>query len=297
MPGVLSSTFIRTVPTTTRLHVSGPATKGLKFARFPHFPPSLHTARLYSTADAPSVKPRSLLRRFVGFASIAVFTFSAGYAFRTYRSAIGMMTLSIPTDEETLTAFTPSDEFTQQVEDHIQNHPLTVSLREDPAYTASRPHLKVPEKIRLRNLTAGTLSNPQGIVVPPLVFYNKETSTMVSLFYLGPSVSGHPGIVHGGLLATLLDEGMGRCAFQVLPNKVGVTANLNVDYRRPAMANKYFVMRGRVAKSEGRKAWIEAHIETLPEEGQEPEVLVEARSLFVEPKGAAAMGTFYKFSE
>ena len=83
---------------------------------------------------------------------------------------------------------------------------------------------------------------------------------------------------------------MGRCAFPVLPNKVGVTANLNVDYRRPAMAESYFVMRAQVVKHEGRKAWVEARIETLPEEeGQEPQVLVEAKSLFIEPKVAAAM--------
>ncbi|RDW76461.1 PaaI family thioesterase [Aspergillus mulundensis] len=199
-----------------------------------------------------------------------------------------------PTDEETLTMFTPSDELSQKVEKHIQNHPLFVSLREDPAYVQSRPYMKIPEKIRDRSLTAGTLSNSGGIVVPPTAFYNNDTNTLVTFFYLGSRVSGHPGIVHGGFLATLLDEGMGRCAFPVLPSKVGVTANLNVDYRRPAMANSYFVMRAQVTKSEGRKAWVEARIETLPEEGQEPDVLVEAKSLFIEPKNAS-MAPLHKF--
>ena len=234
-------------------------------------------------------QPRSRLRRFLGFASIATFAVTVGFLLGAAGKYRNIMTLPIPTDEETLVAFTPSDELAQSVEEHIRNHPLSVSLREDPAYTESRPYLKIPEQIRSRSLTAGTLSNSKGIVVPPVVFNNKETNTLVSIFYLGPNVSGHPGIVHGGFLATLLDEGMGRCAFPVLPNKVGVTANLNLDYRRPAMANSYFVMRAQVVKSEGRKAWIEAHIETLPEEGQEPVVLVEAKSLFVEPKQAAAL--------
>ncbi|KAL4872803.1 hypothetical protein BDV12DRAFT_161561 [Aspergillus spectabilis] len=290
------STLIRTVSTTTRLHVSCPSTKGLKFARFQHLRPSLSVQRPYSTVGPTNIninpKPRSRLFRFFGVIIITTFGFYTGFAYK----AKSIMTVPVPTDEETLTGFIPVDELTQKIEDHIQNHPLSVSLREDPAFTGSRPYLKIPEKIRTRSLTAGTLSNPQGIAVPPLVFCNKETSSMISLVYLGPNVSGHPGIVHGGLLATLLDEGMGRCAFLALPNRVGVTANLNIDYRRPAMADSYFVMRAQVVKSEGRKAWVEARIETLPEEGQEPEVLVEARSLFIEPKHAAKIPNLHKFA-
>lgn len=214
-------------------------------------------------------------------------SFSAGWAINSAVNIWDIMTITIPTDEETLNAFTPQDGFAQKVEDYIRNHPLSTSLHEDPAYVGSRPYLKIPEKLRQRNLTAGTLSNSEGIVVPPLTFCNQETNSLVSIGYLGPNVSGHPGIVHGGLLATLLDEAMGRASFLVLPNKVGMTANLNVNYRRPAMANSYIVIRAQVVKSEGRKAWVEARIETLPEEGQEPEILVDATSLFVEPKQAA----------
>ncbi|KAL2872020.1 PaaI family thioesterase [Aspergillus lucknowensis] len=299
MPGTPASTLIRAVSTTPRVPVSCLSAKGSKSARLHHFSQSLLSPqRAFSTADSPSVnrRPRSYFRRILGFTAIAAFSFTAGFFYQFFTSTNRIMTVPIPSDEETLSAFTPTDEFTEKVEDHINNHPLTQSLREDPAYTGSRPYLKIPEKIRARNLTAGTLSNSEGIVVPPLVFCNKETGSLVSIIYLGPSVSGHPGIVHGGLLATLLDEGMGRCAFLVLPNKVGVTANLNVDYRRPAMASNYFVMRAQVVKSEGRKAWVEAHIETLPEEGQEPEVLVEAKSLFIEPKAAASMPNLHKFA-
>jgi uncharacterized protein (TIGR00369 family) len=202
-----------------------------------------------------------------------------------------MMTVTLPTDEETLTAFAPPDEFSQTVDEYIRNHPLTVSLRENPAFTESRPHLKIPEALRARNLTAGTLAGPEKIVVPPYIFSEEGGKSLVSIFYLGPSVCGHPGIVHGGLLATLLDEAMGRCCFPALPNKVGVTANLNIDYRRPAMAENYVVLRAETVKVEGRKAWVEARIETLPEDGKEPQVLVEAKSLFVEPKQAAVCST------
>ncbi|KAL5339802.1 HotDog domain-containing protein [Aspergillus crustosus] len=288
------STLLRTVSTATKLRVSCLSRKGLTFARFQHFPSFLSVQRPYSTIDITSInpKPRSRIARFFGVIFLTTLGFTAGFAYKVN----SIMTVEVPTDEETLTGFIPADELTQNIEDHIQNHPLAVSLREDPAFDGSRPYLKIPEKIRTRSLTAGTLATPKGIAVPPLVFCNEETKNMVSLLYLGPNVSGHPGIVHGGLLATLLDEGMGRCAFLALPNKVGVTANLNVDYRRPAMADSYFVMRAQVVKSEGRKAWVEARIETLPEEGQEPLVLVEGKSLFIEPKQAANLPNLHKFA-
>lgn len=197
------------------------------------------------------------------------------------------MSAPIMTDEETLLAFTPSDEQAKEINEYIYNHPIALALREDPTFTESRPHLKIPENLRTRNLTAGTLAGPNKIVVPPYMFSEDGGKSLVSLMYLGSDVSGHPGIVHGGLLATLLDEGLARCCFPALPNKVGVTANLNVDYRRPAMAESYAVLRAETVKVEGRKAWVEGRIETLPKNGEEPVTLVEAKGLFVEPKQAA----------
>lgn len=190
-------------------------------------------------------------------------------------------------DLESLSAFHPPDEQSREIDEFLRDHAIAVALREDPAFTESRPHLKIPQKFRQRNLTAGTLAGPNKIVVPPLIFSEEGGKSLVSLFYLGSDVSGHPGIVHGGLLATILDEGLARCCFPALPNKLGVTANLNIDYRRPAMAESYAVLRATTTKVEGRKAWVEGWIETLPKNGEEPVVLVEAKALFIEPKEAA----------
>lgn len=198
-----------------------------------------------------------------------------------------MMATPIPTDEETLTLFTPPDARSQEIEDYIRNHAIAVALRENKAFKECRPHLKIPEYMRERNLTAGTLAGPNRVTVPPFIFGEEGGKSMVSIFHLGSDVSGHPGIVHGGLLATLLDEGLARCCFPALPNGVGVTANLNIDYRRPAMTETFAVLRAETVKVEGRKAWVEGRIETLPEDGKEPEVLVEAKALFIEPRQAA----------
>lgn len=133
-------------------------------------------------------------------------------------------------------------------------------------------------------------------MVPPIVFIDEEAKTMVMVCYLGDLVCGYPGFVHGGLLATLLDEGLGRCTFTALPNKVGMTANLNINYRAPTKAGQYIVMKAQVTKAEGRKAWAEGRLETLPRsEGEEPVVLVEGSGLFVEPRQMKASIKFNSY--
>ena len=133
------------------------------------------------------------------------------------------------------------------------------------------------------------------IAVPPLQFNTRDGSEFVSLQYLGPALCGHPGIVHGGLLATILDEGLARCCFAALPNKVGVTASLKIDYRKPCMAGQFVVLKAETTKVEGRKAWVKGRLETLVDEGrgEVPVVLAEAEALFVEPKQAAALMKVY----
>lgn len=195
------------------------------------------------------------------------------------------------TDAETLSLFTPPTDEVAEIEKRIFSHPLTRSLLQDEKYIASRPHLKIPEALRAQNLTGGTLLGPDKIAVPPLQFTTADGSTFVSLQYLGPALCGHPGIVHGGLLATLLDEGTARCCFPALPNKVAVTASLKVDYKAPCLAGQIVVLRAETTKVEGRKAWVKGRLESLVDEskGEKAVVFTEAEALFIEPRGAEKM--------
>jgi 3'-phosphoadenosine 5'-phosphosulfate synthase len=192
-----------------------------------------------------------------------------------------------PTDEETLTMYLPEDEISREIDDFIKNHHVAKGLRSRPEFSESRPHLKMPESQRGHNLTGGTLMGPGRVVVPPITWTEAGGKSLVSISYLGTDLCGHPGIIHGGFLATMLDEGLARCCFGALPNKIGMTANLNINYRAPAPAGAFVVLRARTTKVEGRKAWVEGHIETLVGEGETPVVLVEASALFIEPKAAA----------
>lgn len=104
--------------------------------------------------------------------------------------------------------------------------------------------------------------------------------------YLGTDLCGHVGIVHGGLLATLLDEGLARCGFAALPNKIGVTASLTINYKKPTPAGSFVVLKAETVKVEGRKVWVKGRIELLGETEEPGQVLVEAEGLFIEPKYA-----------
>ncbi|EMD00965.1 hypothetical protein BAUCODRAFT_61969 [Baudoinia panamericana UAMH 10762] len=200
-----------------------------------------------------------------------------------------------PTDAETLTLYRPETPEAAEINEHLLNHPLAVKLRAQPGMTESRPHLKIPPAMRPHNFTAGILMGEDKINVPPLTFNEKnaELPSLVQFAHLGPALCGHPGIVHGGLLATLLDEGLARTCFPALPNKVGVTASLKIDYKVPCPANSYVVFKAKTTKVEGRKAWVEGWIELLGDDDGEGTKLVTAEALFIEPRGAKNMARVY----
>ncbi|KAJ3500188.1 hypothetical protein NMY22_g19342 [Coprinellus aureogranulatus] len=135
-----------------------------------------------------------------------------------------------------------------------------------------RPYTSYPEERRVNNLTAGALRGPGKLAVRPLIRVRKDEKESVAVVHLGRGLCGHDGIVHGGLLATLLDESLGRTAIMNLPEKVGVTATLTLNYRAPTMADQFVVIRTQLDEVKGRKAFVKGRIETL-----EGTVLVEAR--------------------
>lgn len=205
--------------------------------------------------------------------------------------------LAFPSDAESLSLFKPYDEESTEIEEYIRDHPIAQSYRANPGFIESRPHMRFPERWRQTSLTAGTLLGHKKVAVPPLVFCERGGKSLISISYLGSDLCGHPGIIHGGLLATMLDEGMARCCFPALPNKIGLTANLNVNYRAPAPSGTYVILRATTTKVEGRKAWVDARIETLPRNGERSLLLAEGSGLFIEPKQAGVLAMGYPISE
>jgi len=199
--------------------------------------------------------------------------------------------LGFYSDEESLKRFTPdeTDAEARLIEETINSLALVAEQRKRPEMVESRPHLKMPGQYRSRSLTGNALSGPGKVPVPAYAWVEKGGKSLVSVVYVGEDLCGHPGIVHGGFLATMLDEGLARCCFGALPHNIGVTANLNIDYRRPTPASSYLVLRAETTKVEGRKAWVKGHIESLAAPGEAPTVYAEATALFVSPKYASMM--------
>lgn len=253
-----------------------------------HAFPTLNVPRLYSTSKAAPARKFSSR-----FQDALFFKPSTWLLFAISSAVVGAAAILMPTtkfifytDEESLKVFQPSAPKQVEVEEYINNHSLTKSLRLKPEFTESRPTLKVHESYRNASLTSGVLAGPGKIEVPPFVWQEEGGKSLVSILYLGNELCGYPGLIHGGLLATLLDDGLARCSFPALPNKIGMTANLTINYRKPSPAESFVVLKAKTVKVEGRKAWVEGHIETLVPQGEEPVVLVEATALMVEPKQA-----------
>lgn len=162
-------------------------------------------------------------------------------------------------------------------------------------YYISRPYAKFPANKAQHSLTAGSLRGPGMIAVPPLVLsltaHGARTlggtkGDAFAFLHLGRSVCGHDGLIHGGLLATVLDETLARTAFYSLPNKIGVTAHLEIDYRKPVRADQFVVVETRLVEAEGRKAWVQGTMKDL-----QGNTLVESKALFVEPRMARFLNT------
>ncbi len=72
--------------------------------------------------------------------------------------------------------------------------------------------------------------NPNGL---KLVFdIDREKKTIKTTFTALPAFQGYDGIVHGGIISTLLDEAMAKLSFELGYDTV--TATLEVRFKKPA---------------------------------------------------------------
>ncbi|KFX94532.1 hypothetical protein O988_06249 [Pseudogymnoascus sp. VKM F-3808] len=177
---------------------------------------------------------------------------------------------------------TDHDDVTRELEELIRNHPMVVKLNSQSDFLEWRPHSHTSKLNTLHSFIGRTLMGPGKIAVSPLTWVKKDGRSLIQILHLGSDLCGHSGIVHGGMLATMLDDGFANCCSAALPNKIGVTANLNINYCTPVSAGDFVVLRANTTKIEGRKIWVEGHIETLVTEGERPVVMVKASALFIE---------------
>ncbi len=117
-------------------------------------------------------------------------------------------------------------------------------------------------------------ANPIGL---HLDFMLADDGTVVCRATIPDTYEGPRGYVHGGIIATLLDETMSKAVRSI--NVVGMTRHMEVDYKRPVPSCTPIRLEGHVVRVEGRKHWAEASI--LDNDGL---LLARSGGLFIEVK-------------
>src|SRR5574341_1541836 len=100
------------------------------------------------------------------------------------------------------------------------------------------------------------LENPAGL---KLRFYDDGLGEVRARISVPAKFNGYPGIVHGGIVAAMLDETAGRPIMIGHPNRFMVTANMTIRYRQPVPVETELLLVGRLLKDRGRIA--QAHSE------------------------------------
>lgn len=119
-------------------------------------------------------------------------------------------------------------------------------------------------------------ANPTGL---QLEFLLAEDGCAVSLPTIPDCFEGPPGYLHGGIIATLLDEAMSKSTRAL--GLTTVTGQIEINYLRPVHSATQIRLEGRLLRSEGRKHFTEGRI--LDPKGR---TLATSKGLFVEIGGS-----------
>lgn len=174
----------------------------------------------------------------------------------------------IPTDSRRLKPSTGEDGFfanTLATPSTIP-HVLTLQRR-----NVAPPQSEPPTWLPASKKDAAAAAKPTPGTTPADIFMIYELGS--------PGLSGHPATVHGGIVATLIDEAMSLAvaAHTSAPAASGAaddnprgkifTAQLDVRYRKRVVNPALLVIRAKVVARVGRKFWVRAQAVQEDEEG------------------------------
>ncbi|MCW2946559.1 MAG: thioesterase superfamily protein [Actinoallomurus sp.] len=113
-------------------------------------------------------------------------------------------------------------------------------------------------------------------IAPPIVISLSPDGAARAEFTLSAVYEGPPGFVHGGVSAMILDHLSGSAA--AANGTPGMTAGLDLRYRRPTPHGVPLSAEARTVRVDGRKTFVESRII-----GPDGEVTTEATGVFVMP--------------
>ncbi len=104
--------------------------------------------------------------------------------------------------------------------------------------------------------------------------YDEARDRFVCRLRLGKRYTGPPGHTHGGIIATILDEAMGKV--NKLRHVVALTSRITVEYLKPVPLNRPLRVESREVSVRGRR-----HINMAEIFDRKGEVLARSRGLFI----------------
>jgi uncharacterized protein (TIGR00369 family) len=111
---------------------------------------------------------------------------------------------------------------------------------------------------------------------------DKERQTLQTVFVASPVFQGWDGVVHGGIICTLLDEAMAKLVYEL--GYQAVTASLEVKFKRPAPILEPLLVYGEI--SEVSKRLVKAKARVVKEDGT---ILAEGKSTLIK-QASSKMG-------
>ena len=92
-------------------------------------------------------------------------------------------------------------------------------------------------------------NNPHGLY---MMFYDDGMNQVVSEYTVTEEYQGYPGVVHGGIVAAMLDEVVARVSMIGDHHHFMMSVKLEVKYRRPVPTQMPLKIVGRIVKLRGR---------------------------------------------
>jgi len=120
-------------------------------------------------------------------------------------------------------------------------------------------------------------NNPNGLRLSFEI--DKEKQTLKTTFVASPTYQGWDGIVHGGILCTLLDEAMANLVYEL--GYQAVTASIEIRFRKPAPILEPLLVSGEV--TEVSKRLIRAKARIAKNDGT---ILAVGISTFMKQRGS-----------
>jgi uncharacterized protein (TIGR00369 family) len=102
-------------------------------------------------------------------------------------------------------------------------------------------------------------ANPAGMKLP--FELDLDARRTRGKFALGANYAGGGGFAHGGIIAVVLDEAMGKLS--KLTGERAVTAEMSVEYKKPVAIDQEIVVEGWQEEEQGRNRFRTAEIRDL----------------------------------